>query len=383
MMLAVGELAPRVGLRSACQAFALNRGFVYRDRARRDVTASRRAPQVRPRPPLALSSAERDLLLGLLDSERFADVAPATVFATLLDEGRYHGSIRTMYRLLAAQHQTGERRRQRIHPLYAKPELLAIRPNEVWSWDITKLKGPAKWTCFHLYVILDIYSRYVVGWLLAHRESAELAEQLIADTLEKENIAPGTLTLHADRGTSMRSKPVAALLIDLDVAKTHSRPHVSDDNPYSEAQFKTLKYRPDFPDRFGSIEDARAHCRHFFHWYNHEHRHGGIGLMAPAAVHDGTAAALTEQRAITLVAAFAAHPMRFKGLAPKPPALPAAAWINPPKKEATPVPRDNQKPTFSDNPPMHLMVEHASLGATPVKPEAARGGGLKGQALRA
>jgi len=219
-------------------------------------------------------------LLGLLDSERFADVAPATVFATLLDEGRYHGSIRTMYRLLAAQHQTGERRRQRIHPLYAKPELLAIRPNEVWSWDITKLKGPAKWTCFHLYVILDIYSRYVVGWLLAHRESAELAEQLIADTLEKENIAPGTLTLHADRGTSMRSKPVAALLIDLDVAKTHSRPHVSDDNPYSEAQFKTLKYRPDFPDRFGSIEDARAHCQHFFHWYNHEHRHSGIGLAA-------------------------------------------------------------------------------------------------------
>jgi transposase InsO family protein len=283
---------------------------------------------------LAFSIAEQDLLLGLLDSERFADVAPAAVFATLLDEGRYHGSIRTMYRLLAAQSQTGERRRQRSHPLYAKPELLAIRPNEVWSWDITKLKGPAKWTCFHLYVILDIYSRYVVGWLLAHRESAELAEQLIADTLEKEDITPGTLTLHADRGTSMRSKPVAALLIDLEVAKTHSRPHVSDDNPYSEAQFKTLKYRPDFPDRFGSIEDARAHCQKFFHWYNNEHRHGGIGLMAPAAVHHGTATALTAQRSITLDAAFAAHPIRFKGVAPKPPALPTAAWINPPKKES-------------------------------------------------
>jgi putative transposase len=255
------------------------------------------------------------------------------VFATLLDEGRYLGSIRTMYRLLAAQSQIGERRRQRSHPAYAKPELLANRPNEVWSWDITKLKGPAKWTCFHLYVILDIYSRYVVGWLIAHRESAELAEQLIADTVEKENIAPGTLTLHADRGTSMRSKPVAALLIDLEVAKTHSRPHVSDDNPYSEAQFKTLKYRPDFPDRFGSIEDARAHCQKFFHWYNNEHRHGGIGLMAPAAVHHGTATALNEQRALTLDAAFAAHPIRFKGVAPKPPALPTAAWINPPKKE--------------------------------------------------
>src|ERR1700674_4521738 len=303
-MLAVAELAPRVGLRSACQAFALNRGFVYRDRARRSVTASRRAPQVRPRPPLALSSAEQDLLLGILDSERFADVAPATVFATLLDEGRYCGSIRTMYRLLAAQSQTGEGRGQRVHPLYTKPELLAIRPNEVWSWDITKLKGPGKWTCFHLYVILDIFSRYVVGWLLAHRESAELAEQLIADTLQKENITPGTLTLHADRGTSMRSKPVAALLIDLEVAKTHSRPHVSDDNPYSESQFKTLKYRPDFPERFGSIEDARAHCQSFFHWYNAAHCHSGIGLMTPETVHYGRAQALFQQRADTLNGAF-------------------------------------------------------------------------------
>ncbi len=329
-MPAVVELAPHVGLKSACRALVLNRGFVYRERARHRGSASRHAARVRPRPPLALSGAEQELLLGILDSERFADVAPATVFATLLDEGRYHGSIRTMYRLLAAQNQAGERRNQRIHPLYTKPELLAIRPNEVWSWDITKLKGPARWTCFHLYVILDIFSRYVVGWLIAHRESAELAEQLIADTVEKENIAPGTLTLHADRGTSMRSKPVAALLIDLEVAKTHSRPHVSDDNPYSESQFKTLKYRPDFPERFGSIEDARAHCRQFFHWYNHEHRHGGIGLMTPAAVHDGTAAGLTAQRVLTLDAAYAAHPIRFKGHAPKPPSLPTAAWINPP-----------------------------------------------------
>ena len=333
-MLAVAALAPQIGMRSACRALALNRGFVYRDRLRHRATVPQCVPHARPRPPLALSSAEQDLLLGVLDSERFADIAPATVFATLLDEGRYHGSIRTMYRLLAAQGQNGERRNQRIHPTYAKPELLAIRPREVWSWDITKLKGPAKWTCFHLYVILDIYSRYVVGWLIAHRESAELAEQLIADTVEKENIARGTLTLHADRGTSMRSNPVAALLIDLEVAKTHSRPHVSDDNPYSEAQFKTLKYRPDFPDRFGSIEDARAHCQQFFRWYNHEHRHGGIGLMTPAAVHDGTAAALTAQRAITLDAALAANPIRFKRRAPKPPVLPTAAWINPPKKES-------------------------------------------------
>lgn len=336
-MSALAELAPRIGIRGACRALALNHGFVYRERTRHRVGPPRCAPRVRPRPPLALSGAEQQILLGVLDSERFADVAPATVFATLLDEGHYYGSIRTMYRLLAAAGQNGERRNQRIHPTYAKPELLAIRPNEVWSWDITKLKGPARWTCFHLYVILDIYSRYVVGWLIAHRESAELAEQLIAETLEKEHIAAGTLTLHADRGTSMRSKPVAALLIDLQVAKTHSRPHVSDDNPYSEAQFKTLKYRPDFPDRFGSIEDARAHCQQFFRWYNHEHRHGGIGLMAPAAVHDGTAVALTAQRAVTLDAAFAAHPSRFKGRAPKPPMLPTAAWINPPKAEPSTV----------------------------------------------
>ena len=335
-MLAVAELAPHIGMRGACAALALNRGFVYRDRVRHRVGVPRCTPRARPRPPLALSITEQEILLGVLDSERFADIAPATVFATLLDEGRYLGSIRTMYRLLSAHGQSGERRNQRIHPTYAKPELLAIRPNEVWSWDITKLKGPAKWTCFHLYVILDIYSRYVVGWLIAPRESAELAEQLIADTVEKENIAPGTLTLHADRGTSMRSKPVAALLIDLEVAKTHSRPHVSDDNPYSEAQFKTLKYRPDFPDRFGSIEDARTHCQHFFRWYNHEHRHVGIGLMAPAAVHDGTAAAITAERAATLDAAFVAHPIRFKGRSPKPPALPTAAWINPPTKPSSP-----------------------------------------------
>jgi putative transposase len=335
-MAVVVELAPVVGLQAACRSLAFNRAFVYRDRARRSGMASRRACLARPCPPLAFSNTEREVLLALMDSERFADTVPATIFAMLLDEGRYHGSIRTMYRLLAAQNQTGERRRQRIHPVYAKPELLAVRPNEVWSWDISKLKGPAKWTCFHLYVILDIFSRYVVGWMVAQRESAELAEQLIADTIAKQNIAPGTLTLHADRGTSMRSKPVAALLIDLQVTKSHSRPHVSDDNPYSESQFKTMKYRPDFPERFGCIEDARAHCRQFFHWYNHEHRHSGIGLMPPAAIHDGSAAAITVQRAATLAAAFTAHPIRFKRIAPKPPELPTAAWINPPKKEIAP-----------------------------------------------
>jgi putative transposase len=334
-MAAFHELRSRIGIAPACAALRVSRAGIYRERARRQRTAHPAVAKSRPRPPLALSEPERTRLLEILDSERFADVAPASVFATLLDEGRYHGSVRTMYRLLAQENQGAERRRQRVHPAYAKPELLATRPNEVWSWDITKLKGPAKWSCFHLYVILDIFSRYVVGWMIALRELAELAEQLIADTLQKQQVAPGTLTLHADRGTSMRSKPVAALLVDLEVARTHSRPQVSDDNPYSEAQFKTLKYRPDFPERFGCIEDARAHCQRFFQWYNHEHRHGGVAFMTPHTVHYGAAAALHQQRAQTLDAAFLANPLRFKGVAPRPPVLPTAAWINPPKRIAS------------------------------------------------
>jgi putative transposase len=333
-MAAFAELRPQIGIAPACEALSINRAGIYRmqDRlARRHRAMFPRKP--RPMPPLALSEAERSLLLLTLNSERFADLAPAAVFAILLDEGRYHGSVRTMYRLLAADGLSGERRKQRAHPAYVKPELLAVRPNEVWSWDITKLKGPAKWSCFHLYVILDIFSRYVVGWMIAARESAELAEQLIADTVHKQRIVPGTLTLHADRGSSMRSKPVAALLVDLDVAKTHSRPHVSDDNPYSEAQFKTLKYRPDFPARFGSIEDARAHCQVFFRWYNTLHRHSGIAMMTPHTVHHGLDRKLTEERGVTLMTAFAAHPERFKGLAPTPNQVPKSVWINPPIEE--------------------------------------------------
>ena len=258
------------------------------------------------------------LVLQALCSERFCDTAPAAVHATLLDEGSYLGSVRTMYRLLAANASSADRRRQR---------------SQVWSWDITKLKGPAKWTCFHLYVILDIFSRYVVGWLIAPRESAELAQQLIADTVARHDVMPGALTLHADRGTSMRSKPVASLLVDLDVAKSHSRPYTSDDNPYSESQFKTMKYRPDFPDRFGSIEDARSHCQAFFAWYNGQHRHSGIGHMTPHSVHYGTAQAIREVRQATLNAAFDATPNRFKGVRPSLQTLPTAAWINPPRQQ--------------------------------------------------
>jgi putative transposase len=258
------------------------------------------------------------------------------VYATLLDEGMYLASQRTMYRILAAAAEVRERRNQLRHPAYAKPELLATGPNELWSWDITKLKGPAKWTYYHLYVILDVFSRYAPGWMVARRESAALAERLIADTLAKEGIVPGQLVLHADRGTSMRSKPVALLLADLGVERTHSRPHVSNDNPYSESAFRTLKYRPAFPARFGSIEDARAFCRDFFSWYNTEHRHSGIGLLTPADVHHGRAAEVTAARAVTLARAYAAHPERFVRQPPQPPQLPTAVWINPPARKEEP-----------------------------------------------
>jgi putative transposase len=269
-------------------------------------------------------------VLALLHSERFCDAAPAEVYATLLDEGTYLCSERTMYRILASEGETKERRAQLVHPSYHKPELLAEAPNQLWSWDITKLLGPAKWTYFYLYVILDVFSRYVVGWMVTHRESAELAQRFIAETAAKQQIAPGQLTLHADRGSSMTSKPVAFLLADLGITKTHSRPHVSNDNPYSESQFKTLKYRPGFPDRFLSMEEARSFCCAFFPWYNTKHHHSGIGFLTPEAVHTGRALALNEARSRTLAVAFALHPERSVQRAPMPPMLPTAAWINRP-----------------------------------------------------
>jgi putative transposase len=338
-MAAAQELTPTLGAGEACRAMGLWRGAPARQRSR----ASRRMlmgppkPKVpRPCPPLALDTHEQQVLLETLNSERFADTAPAAVHATLLGEGTYLGSVRTMYRLLAASGGCRERRNQLTHPAYTKPELLAIAPNQVWSWDITKLKGPVKWTCFHLYVILDIFSRFVVGWLIAPRESAELAQQLIADTVSRHNVEAGMLTLHADRGAAMRSKPVASLLVDLDVAKSHSRPHVSDDNPYSESQFKTMKYRPEFPDRFGGIEDAQAHCQAFFPWYNDQHCHSGIGYMTPHSVHYGLAAEIRVIRQATLDAAFLANPNRFKNKRPQLPPMPTAVWINPPPEEKKP-----------------------------------------------
>jgi putative transposase len=324
----VDELVPIVGMRPACRAVGASVATVYRHR---------RPPESRPRrlrqaPARALSEAEREALLDVLHCERFVDCSPAQVYATLLDEGRYLASERTIYRLLAARHGgVRERRDQLTHPAYVKPELLAERPNELWSWDISKLKGPAKWSWFYLYVILDVFSRYVVGWTVQYREAGPVAEALIAQSIEQQQIEPGALTVHADRGGPMRSKPVAFLLADLGVTKTHSRPYTSTDNPYSEAHFKTLKYRPDFPDRFASIEQAREFCRGFFHWYNHEHRHSGISLMTPAAVHYRQAQQLHDQRAAVLADAYARHPERFVRRPPVPPPLPTAAWINKPE----------------------------------------------------
>jgi putative transposase len=367
-MASTTELAPVVGVTAACQALGVARASYYRHARRRaepvaplsppsprnegaagerseltgpgptlegsapapDAAATSAAPPPRVH-PRALSTPERTAVLDVLHSPRFQDAAPAAVYATLLDEGTYLASERTMYRLLAADGETRPRRDQLVHPTYQKPELLATAPNQVWSWDITKLLGPAKWTYFYLYVILDVYSRYVVGWMIAHREQAELAERLIAETIAKQELPAGQLTLHADRGSSMTSKPVAFLLADLGVTKTHSRPHVSNDNPFSEAQFKTLKYRPNFPACFASMEEARAFCQDFFRWYNAEHRHAGIGLLPPAVVHDGQAQAAYDRRSQILATAYAAHPERFVRQAPRPPALPTAAWINPPK----------------------------------------------------
>jgi putative transposase len=326
-MKAVQDLGRSVGIKCACDELSVSRASYYRQRQ-----GSLCPPAVdRPRSSARrLREEERAAVLACLHEERFQDCSPAQVYASLLDEGRYHCSLRTMYRLLEAEGESRERRDQLRRPVYAKPELLATSPNQLWSWDITKLRGPVKWTYYYLYVILDVFSRYVTGWMIAYRESADLAKQLIEESCEKQKIVPGQLTVHADRGSAMTSKSVALLLADLGVVKTHSRPHVSDDNPYSEAHFKTLKYRPGFPDRFGSLEEARCFCQEFFPWYNHEHHHSGLQLMTPATVHYGQAEELLSHRQSILDAAYQAHPERFVQRPPKHPSLPEAVWINPP-----------------------------------------------------
>jgi len=330
-MEAARGLAQRVGVLPACAALAVPRASFYRQVARPPLWL---VCSSRPQHPRALGPEEREQVVGVVNSERFVDLAPREIYATLLDEGTYLCSVSTMYRLLGERGEVRERRDQLRHPVYIKPELLATGPNQLWSWDITKLKGPAKWVYFSLYVILDVFSRYVVGWMVAHREAAVLAQRLIKESCQRQGIVPGQLTIHADRGSSMQSKTVAQLLLDLRVLKTHSRPHVSNDNPYSESQFKTLKYRPEFPERFGCVEDARVFCRIFFPWYNTEHHHSGIGLMTPEVVHYGRAQHVWEQRKHVLQAAAITHPERFVRKPPTPPALPTAVWINKPQEEA-------------------------------------------------
>ena len=322
----LAAIGPRLGVARTCAAFGVPAATYYRRRC------PKLEPSVpRPSPARTLPAAERAAVLAVLHEPRFVDRAPAEVHAQLLDEDRYLCSERTMYRILAENQEVRERRDQLRHPPYAAPQLLATRPKQLWSWDITKLLGPAKWTYFYLYVILDVFSRYVVGWMVAHRETAALAERLIRETCARQGIVPGTLTLHADRGSSMTSKPVALLLSDLGVTKSHSRPYVSDDNPFSEAQFKTLKYRPEFPDRFGSIVDARGFCQVFFPWYNTAHFHSGIGMLTPEDVHRDRAATRTAARTDVLARAYVAHPERFVRGVPQPPAVPSAVWINAPK----------------------------------------------------
>lgn len=336
-MSTVQQHAPAFAVAAVCLALGLARATFYR-------RSKPRLGNLRTSPPRTLSVDERSKVLTALNEDRFCDLAPAQVYATLLDEGKYLCSERTMYRVLAENAQVRERRAQRRHPHYTAPQLLATMPNQVWSWDITKLLGPQKWTYFHLYVILDVFSRYVVGWLVADKESAALAKKLIEECCERQQIEPGKLTVHADRGTSMKSKPVALLLADLGATKSHSRPQVSNDNPFSEAQFRTLKYRPDFPERFGSLEHARQHCVDFFKWYNHEHYHSGLALLRPHDVHHGNVASKIAKRRIVLSNASAAHPERFPHGLPMPNEPRKAVWINPPKDSAEAVKMEEAAP---------------------------------------
>lgn len=329
---AIAELAPVVGVKTACAALGEPRARYYR-RHRKSPPPPK--PERVPAPqPRALSEVERKELRAVLNSDEHVDEAPATVYAKLLDQGRYLGSVSTMYRVLREHDEVHERRRQATHPAKKKPELVATHPNAVWSWDISKLLGPEKWSYYYLYVIIDIFSRYVPGWMLARAENAALAKVLLTQTLEKQGVGANQLVLHSDRGSPMTAKPFVFLMADLGVTSSYSRPHTSNDNPYSESHFRTLKYRPEFPRRFGSYEDAHAWCTRFFDWYNHEHRHSGIGLHVPADVHYGRAESRQRRRALVLDAAYAEHPERFVRKPPAPPRLPTAAWINEPKEVA-------------------------------------------------
>ena len=362
------ELAQTVGLKQACAVLNVPRSSVYRSRE----TPSE--PKPRPSPARALSAEEKAQVRQVLNSERFCDQSPRQVYATLLDEDEtYLCHWRTMYRILDEHDEVRERRRQSRHPQSSKPHLMADTPNRVWSWDITKLPGPAKWTAYYLYVILDIYSRYVVGWLVAERECATLAEDLIAQTCQKQEVLPEQLTLHADRGAAMRSKTVALLLADLGVTQSHARPYTPNDNPYSEAQFKTMKYRPDFPDHFGSLIEARTWGRAFFGWYNHDHYHSALGLLTPATVHFGQAQAVRDKRQLVLQHAYDQHPERFVRGIPSPLELPAEVWINQPTPDEAATPQSNHSSSsFGPTPDLHqpgALAGAKETGQHPLDPD--------------
>jgi putative transposase len=328
MIAAAEELASVTGVEPACRALGVPRSSLYRSR--------RPPPQHKSRPQRphhrALSPLEKQRVLAHLHEERFVDQSPASIYATLLEESTYLCSIRTMYRVLEEQKEVRERRAQRRHPRREPPRLVATAPNQVWTWDITKLAGPRKWTTFPLYVILDMFSRYVVAWMVAERETAKLAKRLVREACQKEGTVKEQLTLHQDRGAPMTAKTFSQLLVDLDVLASYSRPRVSDDNPYSESHFKTVKYAAAYPGRFDSVEHARAYFGPFFRRYNAEHRHSGLGLLTPEAVHAGRADALQEQRREVLAQAHALHPERFVHGAPTPPAIPTEVWINQPER---------------------------------------------------
>jgi len=362
-------LSEKIGKREACAVLGIPRSSLHR------ATQPRKEPVPLKISPRALSEAEKIKVRQELNSERFQDQSPREVYATLMDEGRYLCSWRTMYRVLAESLEVCERRNLLRHPSYTKPELLATAPNQLWSWDITKLLGPSKWTYFYLYVILDVFSRYVVGWMIAERESAALAEELISQTCARQGIQRGQLTVHADRGSAMTSKPVALLLADLGVTKTHSRPHVSNDNPYSEAQFKTMKYCPDYPTRFGCLQDARAWAAEFFTWYNREHHHTGLALLTPADVHFHRAEDVLQKRQAVLQAAYEKTPERFVKGVPHPIQLPKAVWINPPTSSPTafierPIRMVVEQSRDNENENSHCKsAVPVSFGATLIVPE--------------
>lgn len=377
---AAQELGQQIGISAACQALEVSRATLYRrrnnDKCEKEAAEADSADnqnsnantQILVR---ALSLSERHEVLEQLNSERFCDHSPYQVYSKLLDEGRYLCSVRTMYRILTDNNAIRERRNQLTHPVYRKPELLATAPNQVWSWDITKLKGAEKWTYLYLYVIIDIFSRCVVGWLLAHRESTQLAKRLIMETITKEAVNEKQLTIHSDRGPSMKSHGVAHLLASLGVTKSHSRPHVSNDNPFSESHFKTLKYHRDFPDRFGCLEDGLAFCRPFFEWYNGEHYHSGIGFVTPRSLHNGQAAVIIDSRQKTLNQAYMLKPERFVRGCPKPNSLPTGVWINPPKVPPQ-VENESPKADASDDPQVssltHRRSDYPSAGCVPAEP---------------